>query len=349
MRILEKMALPFLRRMEPERAHALSIKALKLGLGPRAPKKKSYPRLETELAGLKFRNPIGLAAGYDKNAEAISPLLRAGFGFIEVGAVTPKPQSGNLKPRVFRLPEDRAVINRLGFNNAGMDAIVPRLSAPRAPGHLGINLGANSKSEMRHLDYIYVLERCGHYVDFATINVSSPNTERLRELQSKEHLRGLIEGAIETRNNFERPIPIFLKIAPDIDDTLMDDLAELARMCRVDGLILTNTTTSREGLSDPNQRQPGGLSGKPLFALSNEVQAAFAVKLRGEVPIIGVGGISSAQDVYTKIKLGASAVQLYTSLIYNGLSMIPRLMHDLDALLARDGFDHISDAIGCDL
>lgn len=346
--IVEKIALPFVHRMDPEKAHNQTIWALKSGLlGRRKPYTSS--RLRTDVAGLPLLNPVGLAAGLDKNAEAIAPLLRSGFGFIEVGAATPKPQDGNPKPRLFRLSEDRAAINRFGFNNDGMYKIADRLAKRPETGVVGLNLGANKTSQHRTIDYIKVLETCGPYVDFATLNISSPNTERLRDLQSKDQLLGLVKGALETRNSFDRRIPIFLKIAPDLNAQLVDDIAEVVQRTRVDGLICTNTTTSRDGLVSPHADQKGGLSGAPLFDISNEVLATFARRLSGTVPIIGVGGVSSGAEAYRKIRLGASAVQLYTALVYHGFGLVTRIAKDLDARLAADGFDHISEAVGIDL
>ena len=348
MTLIEMLSLPFLHRLDPETGHEVTIRALNMGLTPQRGAFTS-PRIAQRLAGMTLPNPIGLAAGFDKNAEAIKPLMKTGFGFIEVGAATPNPQPGNPKPRLFRLSEDKAAINRFGFNNEGMEAIAQRLRARKDAGVVGINLGANKLSENRTIDYIRVLETCGPYVDFATINVSSPNTERLRELQGKEQLYGLAKGAVETRDSFERPIPVFIKVAPDIDDRLIEDISEVARMMRIDGVICTNTTTRREGLRSAQGDQKGGLSGAPLFEIANDVQVKFARSLQKDVPIIGVGGVASAEDAYQKIRLGASAVQLYTALVFNGFSLINRIARELDALLERDGFEHISDAVGVDL
>ena len=348
MNILERLAMPFVHGLDPEKGHHVTVRALNAGLAPRRGPFTS-PRLRTELAGLSLPNPIGLAAGFDKNAEAMAPLLKTGFGFIEVGAVTPKPQPGNPKPRLFRLNEDEAAINRFGFNNDGMDVIADRLRNRTDGGLVGINLGANKTSQHRTIDYVKVLETCGPYVDFATINVSSPNTERLRELQGKEQLHGLVKGAIETRDMFDKPIPVFLKVAPDIDDQLISDVTNVALDLRIDGLICTNTTIDREGLQSEHAVQKGGLSGKPLFVKSTEVQAEFARRLIGRVPIVGVGGVSSAIDAYTKIRLGASAVQLYTALVFSGFSLVNQIARDLDALLAADGFENVSQAVGVDL
>ncbi|MEO1561854.1 MAG: quinone-dependent dihydroorotate dehydrogenase [Pseudomonadota bacterium] len=348
MNLLERIGMPLVKRLDPEVGHDVTIRALNAGLAPRRGP-FSTPRLAQTLAGLSLPNPVGLAAGFDKNAQAMAPLLKAGFGFIEVGATTPKPQPGNPKPRLFRLSEDLAAINRFGFNNDGMEVIAERLAARTDHGIVGLNLGANKVSANRTIDYITVLETCGPHVDFATINVSSPNTERLRELQGKDQLYGLVKGAQETRDSFNKRIPIFLKVAPDIDERLIEDISEVARMTRIDALICTNTTIARPGLQSEHGIQKGGLSGRPLFDISNAVQVEFAQRLQGSVPIIGVGGVSSAQDAYRKIRLGASAVQLYTALVFNGFSLVNKIAKGLDRLLDADGFNHVSEAVGVDL
>lgn len=345
MKIIEKIGLNLVNKMDPEFGHGLAIKGLNMGL---VPQKGAYtsPRLQTEIAGITLPNPIGLAAGFDKNAQAIAPLTKVGFGFIEVGAATPKPQDGNPKPRLFRLTKDRAVINRFGFNNQGMNAIAARLATRPEAGVVGINLGANKTSSHRAIDYVEVLETCGPHVDFATINVSSPNTEKLRDLQGRSALSALVAGVMETRDALERPIPIFLKVAPDLTDKDIEDICYVARMARIDAIIATNTTVKRDGLTSEDRDQMGGLSGAPLFELSTQILAKFARMLDGEVPIIGVGGIANAQQAYAKIKAGASAVQIYSALIYGGFSMVTEIAVELDALLAADGYDNISQAVG---
>jgi dihydroorotate dehydrogenase len=278
----------------------------------------------------------------------MAPFLKAGLGFIEVGAATPKPQDGNPNPRLFRLTDDRASINRFGFNNEGMRVIANRLSQRPKTGIVGINLGANKTSSHRAIDYVKVLEACGPYVDFATINVSSPNTEKLRDLQGRSALTALVAGVMETRNQLEVKIPIFLKVAPDLTAQDIEDISYVARMSRIDAVIATNTTISREGLISEHAHETGGLAGAPLFDMSTRVLAQFAGLLEGEVPLIGVGGISTAEQAYAKIKAGASAVQLYTALVYGGFSLVNTIARDLDKLLENDGFDHISDAVGSD-
>lgn len=345
MSLLEKAGLALLHRVDPEVAHGLSIKALKSGLVP-APGPVTGPRLRMRLAGLDLPNPVGLAAGYDKNAEVLAPLSRAGFGFIEVGAATPRPQPGNPKPRLFRLTEDRAAINRFGFNNDGMEAIGARLARRPKDAVIGLNLGANKDSADRAGDFARVLAHCGAQLDFATVNVSSPNTEKLRDLQGKAALSALLSGVMEARDALARPIPVFLKIAPDLSAAELADIAEVARAVKLDAIIATNTTLSRDGLKSAQRDETGGLSGAPLFEKSTRVLARLSALTQGAIPLIGVGGISSPEDAYAKIRAGASAVQLYTALVYQGMSLVPRIAHGLDALLARDGFANVAEAVG---
>jgi dihydroorotate dehydrogenase len=346
--LLERAGLALLHRLDPERAHTLSLVALQTGLAP-LPGPVTSPRLATTLGGIRLPNPVGLAAGYDKNATAIGPLSRAGFGFVEVGAATPLPQPGNPRPRLFRLTEDRAAINRFGFNNDGAEAIGQRLAArtrTRVP--VGLNLGANKASDNRAADFARVLALCGPHVDFATVNVSSPNTERLRDLQGPAALAALLAGVMEARAALPVPIPVFLKIAPDLSADDLARIAEVALAAGLSGIIATNTTLSREGLKSANRDQAGGLSGAPLFEKSTRVLAQLSRLTDGKLPLIGVGGISSAEQAYAKIRAGASAVQLYTAMVYEGLSLIPRIAHGLDALLARDGFATVAEAVGTD-
>ena len=347
MKLSEKLALAVMHRLDPETAHGLSIKALKSGLTP-CPGPVTSPRLKTEIAGLTLPNPVGLAAGFDKNAEALGALTQAGFGFIEVGAATPRPQPGNPKPRLFRLSEDRAAINRFGFNNEGMEAVGARLAQRPKNGVIGLNLGANKDSDDRAQDFARVLSHCGTHLDFATVNVSSPNTEKLRDLQGKAALSALLAGVMEAREGLNRPIPVFLKIAPDLDEAGLDDIADVARESGIDAVIATNTTLARDGLKSAHRDEMGGLSGTPLFEKSTRVLAQLSTRLDGAVPIIGVGGISSAEDAYAKIRAGASAVQFYTALVYGGLSLAAEIANGLDALLARDGHDSVAQAVGTD-
>ncbi|WP_101068981.1 quinone-dependent dihydroorotate dehydrogenase [Roseovarius salinarum] len=345
MSMLERTGLAALRRIDPERAHRLAILALRAGLAPR-PGPVASPRLRTRVAGLDLPNPVGLAAGFDKNAEALGPLSRAGFGFLEAGAVTPQPQPGNPRPRLFRLPADDAVINRFGFNNDGMEAVARRLAGRPADAVIGLNLGANKDSPDRAEDFARVLAHCGRHLDFATVNVSSPNTEKLRELQGAEALSALLAGVMEARDWLPRPIPVFLKIAPDLSEAELTEIADVAQAGGVAGIIATNTTLSREGLTSPARDEAGGLSGRPLFDRSTRVLARLSKITDGKMPLIGVGGIASAEDAYAKIRAGARAVQLYTALSLHGLSLVPRITEGLDARLAEDGFATVADAVG---
>lgn len=339
------MALGALHLLEPEAAHHLSLLALRAGAVPlNGP--ITLPRLACDLAGMALPNPIGLAAGYDKNAVAIAPLTRAGFGFLEVGAATPRPQAGNPKPRLFRLAQDRAVINRFGFNNQGASVIAARLRArARGPVPVGLNLGANKDSADRAADFAAVLASCGAYVDFATVNVSSPNTEKLRDLQGPAALSALLARVMEARANLAKPIPIFLKIAPDLNKDDLAQIAEVALGAGIQGIIATNTTLARGELVSPHGGQAGGLSGAPLFETSTRVLAQLSQLTDGKLPLIGVGGISSAADAYAKILAGASAVQLYSGLVYQGLSLVKTIALGLDALLQKDGYTHLTQAI----
>jgi dihydroorotate dehydrogenase len=339
---VEKLGLSLLRRIDPEKAHGLALRALQSGLAPR-PGVVTSTRLETEVAGLKLANPIGLAAGFDKNAEAVMPLSHAGFGFLEVGAATPLPQPGNPKPRLFRLSEDKAAINRFGFNNDGMEAIASRLARVRAKVPVGINLGANKTSPDRAADFAKVLAHLRPHVDFATVNVSSPNTEKLRDLQGSEALAALLAGVMEVRGEK----PVFLKIAPDLTDPEIADIARVADSAGVAAIIATNTTLDRNGLNSPHKDQAGGLSGQPLFEKSTRVLARLSTLT--DIPLIGVGGVASGAQAYAKIRAGASAVQLYTGLVYGGLSLAAEIARELDGLLAEDGFSTVAEARGLDV
>ncbi|MCU0899155.1 MAG: quinone-dependent dihydroorotate dehydrogenase [Cypionkella sp.] len=331
--------------MDPEMAHGLSLRALRLGLVPLSGPVTS-PRLATRIAGMDLQNPVGLAAGFDKNATALDALARAGFGFVEVGAATPLPQPGNPKPRLFRLAEDRAAINRFGFNNEGMQAIATRLAARPRSLPIGLNLGANKTSPDRSADFAHVLAHCGPHVDFATVNVSSPNTEKLRDLQGAEALAALLARVMEVRDGLARPVPVFLKIAPDLAPDDIAEIAEVAVGAGLSGIIATNTTLSREGLKSASRNEMGGLSGAPLFEKSTRVLAQLSQATQGRIPLIGVGGIASAEDAYAKIRAGASAVQLYTAMVYHGLGLAARIARGLDDCLARDGFASVADAVG---
>ncbi|GAB5445357.1 quinone-dependent dihydroorotate dehydrogenase [Gymnodinialimonas sp.] len=345
--MLEKLGLPLLRRLDPERAHGLALKALQNGFGPTGGAYTST-RLATDLAGMALPNPIGLAAGFDKNAEVMGPLQQAGFGFIEVGAATPRAQPGNPKPRLFRLSEDQAAINRFGFNNDGADAIAARLEdfPRRIP--VGLNLGANKDSADREADFAQVFLTCAPFIDFATINVSSPNTEKLRDLQGKAALRQIIEQVDAARTDTPNgaTVALFLKIAPDLSEAELADIAEVALDSPLQGIIATNTTLDRDGLKSRHAGEAGGLSGQPLFEKSTRALARLHHLTEGNLPLIGVGGVASAEQAYAKILAGASAVQLYTGLVYGGLSMVTKIVKGVDARLQRDGFANVSDAVG---
>ncbi|MFC3182479.1 quinone-dependent dihydroorotate dehydrogenase [Cypionkella sinensis] len=344
--MIEALGLAVLHRFDPERAHGLSIKALAAGLVPLTGVVTS-DRLRTRMAGLDMPNPVGLAAGFDKNANVVGPLSRAGFGFVEVGAATPRPQPGNPQPRLFRLTEDRAAINRFGFNNEGAEAIGARLAARKPTAvPVGLNLGANKDSGDRAQDFARVLAVCGPHVDFATVNVSSPNTEKLRDLQGRAALSALLAGVMETRAALAHPIPVFLKIAPDLNADELAEIAEVALASGVAGIIATNTTLSREGLISADKAQMGGLSGAPLFEKSTQVLAQLSVLTDGKLPLIGVGGISSAEEAFVKILVGASAVQFYTAMVYQGISLAAKIARGLDALLEREGYACVADAVG---
>ena len=345
MNITERLGLRLLHGLDPETAHGLALKALQMGLVPGCGP-VTGARLATRIAGLDLPNPVGLAAGFDKNAVALAALMRVGFGFLEVGAATPRPQEGNPKPRLWRLAEDRAVINRFGFNNEGMEPIAARLAARPAGVPVGLNLGANKDSADRAADFATVLKRTGAHIDFATVNVSSPNTEKLRELQGKEALSALLRGVLAARAELSRPLPVFLKIAPDLSLAELEDVAEVAHAVGIDGIVATNTTLSREGLKSASSSQAGGLSGAPLFEKSTRVLAQLSKLTDGKLPLIGVGGISSAEEAYEKIRAGASAVQLYSAMVYKGIGLAAEVARGLDALLARDGFASVAEAVG---
>ena len=338
-RMAEQLGLRALHQVDPETAHGLAITALRLGLAP-TPGPVTSKRLKTSLAGMSLPNPVGLAAGFDKNATAVAPLSNAGFGFIEVGAATPLPQPGNDKPRLFRLTEDRAAINRFGFNNEGMQAICTRLARRGAGVPVGLNLGANKTSTDRAADFARVMELARDHVDFATVNVSSPNTEKLRDLQGKAALAALLAGVMEVRGD----TPVFLKIAPELTEAEIADVAEVANDADVAAIIATNTTLDRAGLKNAQRDQMGGLSGAPLFEKSTRVLARLSTLT--DIPLVGVGGIGSAEDAYAKICAGASAVQLYTTLVYGGLSLAADIDKGLDKLLKQDGYDTVADAVG---
>ncbi|NKN34947.1 quinone-dependent dihydroorotate dehydrogenase [Agrobacterium sp. a22-2] len=333
---------------DPETAHGLSIAGLKTGLFP-ACRPAADPRLVQTVAGLSFANPLGMAAGFDKNAEVPDALLRLGFGFAEIGTLTPRPQSGNPKPRIFRLEADGAVINRLGFNNEGHDAAFARLTARAQKGGIvGVNIGANKDSEDRVADYVAGIRRFASLASYFTANISSPNTPGLRDLQARDSLSALLSAVLAARDTesqkLGRPLPVFLKIAPDLTEEGMDDIAAEALAHNLDGLIVSNTTLSREGLKDQHQAgEAGGLSGRPLFEKSTAVLARMRSRVGPDMPIIGVGGVSSAETALEKIRAGADLVQLYSCMVYEGPGLPARIVRDLSKLLDREGVASIRD------
>ena len=339
--MIERIGLAALNRLDPEMAHGLALKALHTPFVPQ-PGPVQSPRLETRIGDLVLPNPVGLAAGFDKNATALAPLMRAGFGFVEVGAATPRPQPGNPRPRLFRLRKDRAAINRFGFNNDGVETIADRLGDRPEGIPVGLNIGANKDSKDRARDFAEVMRVTRTLVDFATVNVSSPNTEKLRDLQGTEALRGLLSGVMAERGT----VPVFLKIAPDLTDAEIAEIAGVAMETGVAAILATNTTLSREGLVSRQKKENGGLSGRPLFVPSTRVLARLYRETGGEMPLIGVGGISSAADAYAKIRAGASAVQLYTAMVYQGLSLVERIARGLEEILVNHGHHNMAEAIG---
>ena len=339
-----------LRRAPPEAAHRASINLLRLARPFLPAPVADPPALGISVLGLNFPNPIGLAAGYDKNAEVPDGLLKLGFGFVEVGTVTPRPQRGNAKPRLFRLSQDRALINRMGFNNAGQEALARRLAHRPRRGVLGINIGANKDSSDRIADYRTGFQRFVELADYVTVNVSSPNTPGLRGLQNRSELEALLTMLERERRRLGRSTPLLLKIAPDIEQGAMDDIAQVCLESGIEGLIITNTTIGRPpGLRSPNAHKTGGLSGVPLFEPSTAVLKAMRARLGRRLVLIGVGGIASGADAYAKIRAGASLVQLYTALVYEGPGLVTRIKHELYELLVRDGFARVEDAVGVEV
>ncbi|HVK92368.1 MAG TPA: quinone-dependent dihydroorotate dehydrogenase [Mycoplana sp.] len=335
---------------DPETAHGLSIAALKGGLAP-ACRLRPDPRLRQTIAGLEFANPVGMAAGYDKNAEVPEALIRLGFGFAEIGTVTPKPQAGNPKPRIFRLTADEAIINRLGFNNEGHAAALQRLQACSRQPLIGVNIGANKDSEDRIGDYVTGIRTFYQVARYFTANISSPNTPGLRDLQARDSLAALLSAVLAARAEQEarsgRRVPVFLKIAPDLTEEGLDDIAEVALAVDLDGLIVSNTTLARDGLSDRAQAgEAGGLSGRPLFEKSTTVLAKMRARVGEALPIIGVGGVSSAETAAEKIRAGADLVQLYSCMVYAGPGLPAGIVKGLSTLCDREGLASIRDIRG---
>jgi dihydroorotate dehydrogenase len=336
-----------LSRLDAEAAHGVAIRALKTGLLP-GDGRPDAASLATKVWGRSLPNPIGLAAGFDKNAEVADAMLAQGFGLVEIGSVTPRPQDGNPRPRLFRLPQDRGVINRMGFPGQGLEAARSRLAARPRRGFVGVNVGANKDSVDRAADYVTGCVALAPYADYLVCNVSSPNTPGLRNLQGRTELAGLlkrVQDAIAAK-----PVPLVVKIAPDATDEDLDDIVFVCRDLRLDGIIIGNTTLSRPAsLRSERRGETGGLSGAPLTALSTEVLRKTARRVERQFPLIGCGGVGSGADAYAKIRAGATLVQLYSAMVYEGPPIIRRIKDELAALLARDGFASVADAVGVDV
>jgi dihydroorotate dehydrogenase len=350
-RAFDAFSLPLLRWFDPEDAHRMAIQGLRL-LPPTRPKPDD-PKLAVRAFGLNFPNPVGMAAGFDKSAEAPDALLRLGFGFVEIGTVTPRPQIGNPRPRLFRLERDEAVINRMGFNNDGADAVLRRLAGRAHHGGIvGVNVGANKDSVDRVADYVKLIETFAPVASYFTVNVSSPNTPGLRNLQQSAQLDDLLAKVIDARERVRKNAgdsPVLLKIAPDLSLAELDDVVHIARSRRVDGMIVANTTIGRPStLREQNRaREQGGLSGRPLFRLSTRMVAETYVRAEGAFPLVGVGGIDSGGAALTKIRAGASLIQLYSSLVYKGLGLVESIKSDLASTLLRTGRE-LSEIVGAD-
>ena len=351
-RAFDAFSLPLLRWFDPEDSHRLAIQGLRL-LPPVRPRPDDA-KLAVRAFGLNFPNPIGMAAGFDKNAEVPDALLRLGFGFVEIGTVTPKPQTGNPRPRLFRLERDEAVINRLGFNNDGADAVLRRLaSRAHHGGIVGVNVGANRDSPDRVADYVKLIETFAPLAGYFTVNVSSPNTPGLRNLQHAAALDDLLAKVIDARERVRKHAgdsPVLLKIAPDLSLTELDDVVQIARSRRVDGMIVANTTLARPSTLREQDRakEQGGLSGRPLFRLSTRMVAETYVRVEGAFPLVGVGGIDSGGAALTKIRAGASLIQLYSSLVFKGLGLVDDIKRDLASTLLRTGREQLSEIVGAD-
>ena len=336
-----------LRLFPAETAHQATIR-LTRALSPLLPTDRTVDaRLAVRVLDRDFPNPLGLAAGFDKNAEVASAMLDFGFGFVECGTVTPRAQAGNPRPRLFRLREDRAVINRMGFNNDGMEAVAKRLAARRQNGIVGINIGANKDSTDRIADYRVAFARLAPLADYVAINVSSPNTPGLRGLQDRAALARLLATLIEARAKLSAPVPLLLKIAPDLDEPALDDVAEVVLAAGIEGLIVSNTTLTRPPtLKSGHAHETGGLSGAPLLDLSTRILREMRARVGTRLVLVGVGGVACGADAYETIRAGASLVQLYSALAFQGPRLVARIKHELLDLLARDGFASVGDAVG---
>ncbi|MBI5070279.1 MAG: quinone-dependent dihydroorotate dehydrogenase [Deltaproteobacteria bacterium] len=355
--MLWPIARSLLFRLDPETAHHLGMGGLRLlGWGPvaRLVRPRPDPLLQVKAFGLTFESPLGLAAGFDKGQVLAPGLLALGFSHVEIGTITPRPQAGNPAPRLFRLPEHRALINRMGFNNDGAEVCAARLAAlPAAgrPGLVGVNVGKNkdTPNERAEEDYLLCIDRLHAHADYLVVNISSPNTPGLRELQGKEALQRLLGACVRRARELPVPRPLLVKLAPDLTDEALDEAVDVAVACGASGLIATNTTVSREAVAGhPRAEEVGGLSGAPLEARATEVVRRAYRRAAGRLSIVGAGGVFGAEDAYRKIRAGATLVQLYTGFIYGGPALPARLLRDLAALLRRDGFSSVGDAVGAD-
>jgi dihydroorotate dehydrogenase len=346
--ILSSIALPLLRLLPAETAHGVTLSLLKAGFAPgQRPIRNAM--LTSRHWGLDFPNPVGLAAGFDKNGEVSDALLGQGFGFVEIGSVTPRPQPGNPKPRLFRLSDDKAVINRMGFNNHGLDVAAGNLRRRVARGIVGANLGKNKDTEDAAADYVLGVTALGPLADYLVINVSSPNTPGLRALQGRAPLEALIGRVRKAVAKLPAPKPLLLKIAPDLTADDRRDIAEVALETKLDGLIISNTTIERPAsLKSTHAQETGGLSGAPVFGPSTALLSEMYQLTNGRLPLVGVGGIGSGKQAYAKIRAGASLLQLYSALVYQGPALVNEINLDLIRLLKKDGFSHIGDAVGAD-
>ena len=344
--MIVSMAVYILRVFPAETAHRATIGLGRAFSGILPSARPDDPRLAVRVLGRDFPNPVGLAAGFDKDVEVPDAMARFGFGFVECGTVTPRPQSGNPRPRLFRLPRDGAVINRMGFNNKGMENAARNLLRRKAAGITGINIGANKDSADRIADYAAAFSRLAPLADYVTVNVSSPNTPGLRGLQNRDELARLLETLVAARGSI--PVPLLLKIAPDLDEAALDAIAEVALAAGIEGLIVSNTTIARPDLQSPHRGEAGGLSGRPLFVLSTEVLRQMRRRVGSRLVLVGVGGIASGADAYAKIRAGASLVQLYTALAYQGPGLVSRIKRELLDCLVRDGFGSVGEAVGLD-
>jgi len=343
--LMQGLSQQALLKMDAETAHVATITALRLGLAPRQ-SHPDAPELRTSLCGLDLPNPVGIAAGFDKNAEVPRPLAQMGFGMVEIGTVTPRPQSGNAKPRLFRITAAEGVINRMGFNNEGHDAAFARLKGQRIPAALGVNIGANKDSADFVADYVLGVNRFADLADYLTVNVSSPNTPGLRNLQGDEALRRLLAEVLAARAKAKTRVPVFLKIAPDLDETALDGIAKAVLATDLDGLIVSNTTIGRDAVAGmENASETGGLSGKPLFDLATQRLAQTRLRV-GALPIIGVGGIHSPQSAVAKIEAGANAIQLYSAMAFGGLDLLDRIKRGLAAAVRAEGKTNLSQLVG---